>query len=645
MIASTTLRVCLLGLVLTNLVYVHLTNAVDTLWMLPLYGLTAASPWLVRFAGSFVYRMVWNAGVLSIFGLLLHHASRGGVHSLLEDGLILAGFSQVHLLNNLTARQKPDLLFFNSFLITLVTSFFCQDLVYSLVFIVYATLLIVGMQLVVLGPTAEAGAVRALVVDGCRRAVVILALTAATFLTLPRDFNREGMITEELAQAGLLEVGFNERVELGRSGRTAISNRVVLRVRLREGQRQDVPWYWRGATCTLYDGRGWRTQQERQDRTSLDPVWGGDAVRGWVRPGSPVLASVEVEMVGVDNRLFAPLHATLLRATMPPIAYAVADGTFQFYSPFGTQGEGESLRYRVDLVDGATLAGIALRPNDTRLSPYLRILPRSLPDVGVELAKQLIRDLPQGATRREVVETFRHYLATHFDYLLPGAQGAADSLPAFLNGDGGGHCEYFATALALMLRTHNVPCRVVTGYCSNEWDEAGRVLTIRSRNAHAWVEVLDHDGRWYTVDATPPTSPADLDAALPWWERLQNAARRLWAKVTGFDSEARAAAIAWALGVPGRLAAWSQKNPWSTGTMLAALASVWIGVRRRRRARWPHAVHSYLQALRRAGVVPRDGETPRETLARATAAGLREATLRELASATDEHEERRFAGG
>ena len=64
-----------------------------------------------------------------------------------------------------------------------------------------------------------------------------------------------------------------------------------------------------------------------------------------------------------------------------------------------------------------------------------------------------------------------------------------------------GHCQYFATAEALLLRHNGHPARLVTGYASFERDEDG--VTFRGMNAHAWVEYIDSHHEWTRIDATP----------------------------------------------------------------------------------------------------------------------------------------------
>lgn len=72
-----------------------------------------------------------------------------------------------------------------------------------------------------------------------------------------------------------------------------------------------------------------------------------------------------------------------------------------------------------------------------------------------------------------------------------------------------GHCQYFATAAAILLRRQGHAARCVSGYASDERDQDG--YTFRGLHAHAWVEVRDTDGRWLRVDATPPGHLATME--------------------------------------------------------------------------------------------------------------------------------------
>ncbi len=79
-----------------------------------------------------------------------------------------------------------------------------------------------------------------------------------------------------------------------------------------------------------------------------------------------------------------------------------------------------------------------------------------------------------------------------------------DHLSYFLNTAREGHCEYFATAMTLMLRTLDIPSRIVNGYVTDEWTGSGQYFLVRKQHAHSWVEAYSSDYKmWLTFDPTP----------------------------------------------------------------------------------------------------------------------------------------------
>ena len=106
-IPSPSLHACMVGLVLANLVFVQLTEAASPTWLAPLYILTLLSSYFARFKERFVYRALWNLGVLGFLTVLVRHAMSADLAYVLQDGLVLAALCQVHLLNNLHRDQRP----------------------------------------------------------------------------------------------------------------------------------------------------------------------------------------------------------------------------------------------------------------------------------------------------------------------------------------------------------------------------------------------------------------------------------------------------------------------------------------------------------------------------------------------------------
>jgi len=66
-----------------------------------------------------------------------------------------------------------------------------------------------------------------------------------------------------------------------------------------------------------------------------------------------------------------------------------------------------------------------------------------------------------------------------------------------------GYCQFFAGAMALMLRYLGIPARVAVGFAGGKYDASHRVWLIRDRNAHAWVEAWFKGYGWLPFDPTP----------------------------------------------------------------------------------------------------------------------------------------------
>ena len=121
--------------------------------------------------------------------------------------------------------------------------------------------------------------------------------------------------------------------------------------------------------------------------------------------------------------------------------------------------------------------------------------------------------------------TFEYATArnTAFSDLVPGSE---TPLAEFLNTTRRGHCEYFATAATLLLRTAGIPARYATGYAVQDWSEWEKAWIVRERHSHAWARAY-FDGRWTDVDATPPAWFADEESLAPSLQKLTDFLR--WA--------------------------------------------------------------------------------------------------------------------
>jgi transglutaminase-like putative cysteine protease len=642
------LRLCLTALVLVNLAFVHATEDASLSWLLPLYAVAVGScvlarvPRFSRVTEHVIYRWTWNLAVVAVFALLVRHTTSAGPRHLLEDGLRLAAVCQVHLLSNLGTKQKPDLLFFNSFLIAVVTAFLTQDVAYSAVFFAFAPLFVMGLALHG-GGAHEPRAAGALARSSLPFAGAALALTLAVFLAWPRDFRRRGLVVENLTlgpAAAALDIGFTEDVRLAGDGAASSSDAVVLRARLIHGSALDVPVHWRGATQTAFDGTTWRGGSSGRLGDARFAPAGPRRFARALPAGGPSLR-VELEDP-TGGRIFLPDGACSVAMvdSDPPYATPASDGTIRFPA----RSDGRSCRafsFETELtsspprVDGAVLV-----PPPPDAAPALDLAYVRAPSAA-RIAKQIVDSLPRDAAQHEIVEAMRLRLASRTDYLPAGSVEAAVDIEAFVAGRAGGSCEHFAAALVVMLRNSRIPARLVTGYLGDAWDVEGRTLTIRRRDAHAWVEVRDPQGGWYAVDPTPAAArPAGDETSI--LASIRTATERLWARLVKFDDEARAAVLAWLEALPARASDFARNFAVPLG--LAGTAALGLYLMLRRTGRQDAEVLAYRACLRRLGLSPPGDQTPRETLDRASLLGWSTERLAILEAATRRHEAARYAG-
>ncbi len=160
------------------------------------------------------------------------------------------------------------------------------------------------------------------------------------------------------------------------------------------------------------------------------------------------------------------------------------------------------------------------------------------------LAARLIREAEIPAARRVaqanvLAEHLRSSGEFTYSLLLPTRTPGIDPIEDFITKHPTGHCEYFASALALMLRSQNIPSRIVTGYKTAEYNSVGDYFQVRQLHAHAWTEAFlkpdqipenlkmpgqDYsNGAWLTLDATPAGASAFLeDDEQSLWASLKN---------------------------------------------------------------------------------------------------------------------------
>lgn len=222
---------------------------------------------------------------------------------------------------------------------------------------------------------------------------------------------------------------------------------------------------------------------------------------------------VRIEALALAGRMaFAPLGTMGLRG-LPEGSRVDAYGAVAL----GSSSAGDDVSYAV--VAGPTPERLLAPPDDRDL-----FVPAPVREPLAGLAQAWTQ---QAASPAAKVDALVARLAQDYRYSLEPeiVPAGLDPIVHFLTASKRGHCEYFASSLALLTRTLGVPTRMLGGYRVFEFNAAGGYHIVRQRDAHAWVEVY-LDGAWRTVDPTPPGSLAGESARTAGvlggaWDRLK----------------------------------------------------------------------------------------------------------------------------
>jgi hypothetical protein len=253
-----------------------------------------------------------------------------------------------------------------------------------------------------------------------------------------------------------------------------------------------------------------------------------------------------------------------------------------------------------------------------------------------------------------------------------------DPLTYFLFVRKKGHCEYFASAMTVMLRTLGIPSRLVTGFQSGAYNSLTELYVIRASDAHSWVEAYLPRRGWTTFDPTPP-DPVLRHAGL--WDKLAlyaDAADTFWQQwVLAYDPSlqmtlaerversGRSFGLRWIERIALQIMAWknraviwlSRYGPWLVAAVALVALAMWVAprlwcwlhrLRRVRKARLGQACvddatllySRMLELLKRRGFQKPTWFTPHEFAASLPAGAMRALVMQ----FTDAYNDLRFGG-
>jgi transglutaminase-like putative cysteine protease len=356
----------------------------------------------------------------------------------------------------------------------------------------------------------------------------ILVITGGLFLLVPRTARAAAMFFP----GGRRMTGFARVVDLGGFGEIAKDNRPVMRIR---SYSAPLPpgLKWRGTALSRFDGRRWFDPPLPADDV---PATHGTAevaeqLQRSRRDGRRLLYRVDVNRSDTGT-LFIAGTPEFINFNAPRLIRTSEDA----FRVLPVTGGG--LTYEVSSHWGPPL------PVDLTPLEYRRFL--RLPAIDgriLKLAHEWTAFAVGPAAQAEAIE---EHLRHDYRYSLETAteRPAADPLAHFLFDTRRGYCEFFASAMAVMLRSLDIPSRVATGFQGGYYNEVSESWVVRASDAHAWVEAWFPGRGWVTFDPTPSAEPENagllsrfnmyLDAADGLWQR--------WVMAYDFGQQAEIAA-------------------------------------------------------------------------------------------------------
>jgi transglutaminase-like putative cysteine protease len=375
---------------------------------------------------------------------------------------------------------------------------------------------------------------RSFLIFTCLLSVPIFFFTLVLFVAFPRVGLSLLLLSHPKAER---MVGFTEHVDLGGVGRLRSDPTIVMRVEV-PGLPRDPPprvaLYLRGAAFDTYKGNAW----SRSSGGALHAEQRGRQVHLLRYPDAARDRVMHVDLEPIEPPVvFLPPDAVALTVAVQglnvidnvPQVTGGPEGSLTYKSP-----DDRGIRYDVSLAwsDEPTSA---LLPAADR-SRYLAV-PADLPPQIAGLAHSWVGPSSDPRVEAHVIEArLRH----DYRYDVDSPSGSAKNpLYDFLFVSKRGHCEFYSTAMALMLRTLNVPTRNVTGFIGGTYNRFARSYAVRQGDAHSWVEVYLDDTGWTRFDPTPPANAApqsDITGFLAFVRDFVEATTQRWNRhVIGYD--------------------------------------------------------------------------------------------------------------
>lgn len=285
-------------------------------------------------------------------------------------------------------------------------------------------------------------------------------------------------------------IGFSEEMTLDKMSELFQDDSKVMRITFKPTFLPSL--YWRGLVLSHYDGRRWLpTISDKRDFSVLQAI---DAYQ-----------QADYQILLEPHQKKWLFYQDRPIAANPTLLYSEEQGLIQ---P-GNQIVYQRILYSViDKKSASPTLSIADRKRYTHL-PY-----QSNPRIAAWSKQQLLAAYNNPDVLVKNVSQYIHQQSFWYSLTPPKITGVSNQMDFFWFDSRRGYCEYYASAVTVILRSAGIPARIIIGYHGGLWNPLSKYLTVRQNDAHAWLEYWVDGNGWQRFDPTQFIAAERIDSRI-----------------------------------------------------------------------------------------------------------------------------------
>jgi transglutaminase-like putative cysteine protease len=337
--------------------------------------------------------------------------------------------------------------------------------------------------------------------------VKMLLQSVLLALVMMLIFPRFGPLWSVPLQSGNATTGVSDSMSPGDFDQLIRSNALAFRVTFADDTIPRESMYWRGLVFDDFDGRRWQRsttvastvanqKNSPQARTQQLPDAGG--------------IKYDVLMEPTSHRWLYGIPQVRIQSSQGDLVYTEQNEVLQ------KTAVNQRIQYTAVSYPHISLQGQALAPYEKARYTALpqNANPRTLAQA--RIWRQ------QAGSEQAYINKVLNYYRENFTYTLSPPKLGQHTADEFLFSTQAGFCEHYSSSFVILMRSVDIPARVVVGYQGGEWDDDKTYVSVYQRDAHAWAEVWLND-TWVRVDPTAAVASVRIqqgvEAALPQSEK------------------------------------------------------------------------------------------------------------------------------